>query len=412
MPGASDQRRPHPLEGLLVLDLSDLSGQYCGKLLAELGARVILVEPPGGNPVRKMGPFYHDTPGLDNGLPFLYFNTSKLGITLDLTHANGRDIFERLAQTADVVLESYPPGYLDGLGIGYARLSELNPRLVMTSVTPFGQTGPHRGYKSSDLVAQATGGIPYRIGYPEDPPVCLGGMQTYHQAGAVAASGSLMALYARDLFGKGQHVDVSLQEAMAITGQSLVPTYDLARQVIKREGLTQSILRSPAILRCKDGYVRYSPLGSGGRMWPPVLQWMAEAGVAQDMAQDPNWLDLDYLIANLSVAVERIERFFSHYTKLELWTLAQERGIQLAPISTVRDVCADPHLADQSWFVSHQHLGPDNTVRYPGLPYRLSRTSAEVRSHAPAVGQDNQEVYERIGMEASDLARLKQEGVI
>ncbi len=201
------------LSGRRVLELADEKGVYCGKLLADMGADVIKIEKPGGDATRDIPPFWGSQPDPERGLFFLYTNTSKRGVTLDVTTAKGQGLFRRLAETADMVLETFRPGFLEDLGLGYGDLRELNPRLVFTSITDFGQTGPYRSFKSSDIVAGALGGSMYVTGEEEDPPVKLAGSQAHMMASTYAAVSSMIALYRGAISGEGQHVDISVEEA-------------------------------------------------------------------------------------------------------------------------------------------------------------------------------------------------------
>jgi crotonobetainyl-CoA:carnitine CoA-transferase CaiB-like acyl-CoA transferase len=191
------------LGDIRVLDLADQKGVYCTKLLADLGADTIRIETPGGDPMRHVGPFLHDEPDPEKSLYWFQFNTSKRGITLNLETADGREILRQLAGKADVMVETFPPGHLDEIGLGYSNLRQVNPGLVLTSITPFGQTGPHRDFKGSDLIAQAMGGLMYLAGFAEDPPYKLHGSQAYHSASVQAAVGTMVALNARELTGRG-----------------------------------------------------------------------------------------------------------------------------------------------------------------------------------------------------------------
>ena len=201
------------LGGRRVLELADERGVYCGKLLADMGADVIKIEKPGGDATRNIPPFWEDRPHPDRSLFFLYTNTSKRGVTLDITRVEGKGLFRRLAETADMVLETFPPGFLEDLGLGYRDLRELNSRLVLTSITDFGQTGPYRSFNSSEIVAAALGGSMYVTGEGEDPPVKLAGSQAHMMASTYAAVSSMIALYSSSISGKGQHVDISVEEA-------------------------------------------------------------------------------------------------------------------------------------------------------------------------------------------------------
>jgi crotonobetainyl-CoA:carnitine CoA-transferase CaiB-like acyl-CoA transferase len=215
------------LRGLCVLDLTDEKGSLCGKIFGDLGADVIKIERPGGDAARKVGPFYHDIQDPEKSLYWFFFNSSKRGITLDLGTIEGREIFKRLVEAADIVVESFPPRYLDGLGLGYSVLSEINPQIIMTSITPFGQSGPYKDYKTSDIVAFALSGAMSICGDPDRPPLRLNPYHAYSYAGATAAAGTLIAYYYRQVSGQGQHVDVSVQESVMIDAFMCPPSWSL-----------------------------------------------------------------------------------------------------------------------------------------------------------------------------------------
>lgn len=230
---------PGPLHGLRVLELCDEKGQFCGKLMADLGADVIKIEPPGGQSTRMVGPFLDDVPHRERSLAFWHYNTSKRGITLNLEHGSGQELFRRLVPSADIVLESYAPGYLPGLGLGYEALSVLNPGVIMCALTPFGQTGPWRDFYTSDLLHLAAGGQMAGSGYdpddvPDAPPMAPGGGNAWHMGGHYAYMSILAALYYRDVSGEGQYIDVSIHEACALTTESHVTTYNYTGQVVRR----------------------------------------------------------------------------------------------------------------------------------------------------------------------------------
>ena len=213
------------LTALRILDLADEKASFCTKLLADMGAEVIKIERPDGDKSRLTGPFWGNTPHPEKSLSFWYHNTSKLGITLNLENEEGQQLFRRLAQRTDVVVESFPPGYLDKLGLGYGSLSELNPGLIMASVTGFGQSGPYREYHSCDIVASAMGGQMYVCGAPDTPPLKPYGQQAYYLASLFAAIGILLAFRQRKLSGRGEHIDISLQEAVASALEHVMVRY-------------------------------------------------------------------------------------------------------------------------------------------------------------------------------------------
>ena len=206
---------PGALDGLRILDLTSALGQPCGRALADLGADVVLVEPPEGSPSRKMAPFAGDIPHHERSIYFLNFNTNKRSVALDLSSSQGKSMLQQLALHADAIIESHPVGHLDSLGLGYRDLATHRPDLVFTSITPFGQTGPYRDFVANDLVLDAVGGYVFTEGEPGEAPVAQPHYQTYQLTGLHAAFGTLLALRHRDRTGEGQHVDVAAHEVIA-----------------------------------------------------------------------------------------------------------------------------------------------------------------------------------------------------
>ena len=284
------ERAPSALDDVRVLDLAGEIGQYCTKLLADLGADVIKIEPPSGDPVRDLPPFYHDEADRQKSLYWLNLNTSKRSVTLDLEQPEGRRLFERLVATADIVVESFEPGYLDGLGLGYEGLARIRPDVILTSVTGFGQTGPHAHYKAPDIVGVAMAGIMWLAGDPQDPPNVPPWRQGFISASIIAAAGTLMALYHRDIHGEGQHVDVSMQEALSIAQETAMQSWDMLQSLRNRAGERGMIpVNFPGIgaYECKDGYV-FGYVGTpGGAPWSELLDWLIEEGAAEDLTEEP-----------------------------------------------------------------------------------------------------------------------------
>ncbi|HZU07019.1 MAG TPA: CoA transferase, partial [Chloroflexota bacterium] len=260
------------LAGYRVLDLTGPLGVYCAKLLADLGADVVRVEPPGGDPMRRQPPYYRAPDGSERSLYYLHMNTSKRAISLDLARPRGRDLLLRLVERADVLVESYAPSYLPSLGLGYPVLRERNPRLVLTSITSFGQNGPYAEYQASDLVGQAMGGVLALTGYADGTPLRLACDQGYHSASVHACAGTLIALYHREATGEGQRVDASMQEALALTMQPATQYWDLKQQ---RQG--HHNLRFGSTTPCKDGHVAVA-MGRAQAV-ERVATWLAEAGL-------------------------------------------------------------------------------------------------------------------------------------
>ena len=356
------------LGDIRVLDLADQKGVYCTKLLADLGADTIKIEKPGGDPMRHIGPFFHDEPDPEKSLYWFQFNTSKRGITLNLETADGREILKKLVRTADVMVETFPPGYLDEMGLGYSVLKEINPGLVLTSITPFGQTGPYRDFKASDLIAQAMGGLMYLAGLLEDPPHKLHGSQAYHSASVQAAVGTVMALYARELTGRGQQVDVSMQESVLMSQETAIPSYDLRKVVRRRVSAETRVIPGVGLYPCKDGYI-----------WSWVL---AGAGVGWDVVND--WLD------------------------------SEGRRIMMVPVQSPKDLLESPQLEALGYFVDVEHPELGMSLKYPGAPcYHISDAPWRISKQPPLIGEHNFEIYEgELGFSREQLATLKQEGAI
>src|SRR5262245_33343497 len=303
-----------PLEGRRVLELADEKGQFCGKLLGDLGADVVKIEPPGGEPCRHVGPFLDDLPHPERSLSFWYYNTSKRGITLDLTTADGRGLFRRLATAADVVLETFPPGVLASLGLDHAVLSERNPGLVMCSLTPFGQDGPWRDYLSSDLLHMAAGGEMASCGYdevdvPNAPPIAPGGGNAWHMGCHFAYMAIMAALVHRSVSGIGQFIDASIHDACALTTESAIANYVYRGEVLLRQtGRHHAAAPGPRTqFLAKDGVYVCALLG--GRLNPKFVGELADLldsyGMAGDL-KDPKYRDPAVNAANTSHIIDNL----------------------------------------------------------------------------------------------------------
>ncbi len=390
------------LAGLRVLELADESGVYCGKLLADLGADVIKLERPGGDATRAIPPFVDGRPGADAGFFFLYMNTSKRGVTLDLEREEGRAVFARLAETADVVVETLPPGRLDQLGLGYAALSARNPGLVLTSISGFGATGPHRDQRSTDLIASARGGAMAVTGEAEDPPVRLAGEQSHVAASTCAAASTLIALYHRRASGRGQHVDVSsLEVTTAVTHICGVGKW-LDDGIVPRRSGTGLFASVPSgAYACRDGLVYL--MVNRPLHWQALAEWVHEETGNQEvldpMFRGPSSNRLPYR--------ELLDLFISELTAKfrveEIYREGQRRHIAFTPVNSATAVSQDAHLAARGFFVEVPHPSA-GTLRYPGAPYRHARTPWRIGRPAPRVGEHNAEVYGgELGIPAATL---------
>ena len=409
MTDTPDTNGRQPLAGCRALDLSGPAGVYCGKLLADLGAEVIKVEPPGGSPMRSIGPFAHDRPGPERSLHWLHFNTSKRSITLDLAGEEGAALLRRLVRESDVLLETGAPGIMDSRGLGYRDLGSLNPGLIYASITPFGQTGPYRDYKGSDLVGFAMGGYMYVTGWPSTPPTRLWGSQAYHTASNRAFIGILMALYHRLLTGKGQHVDVSVQEAVAATTEHVNMAYIYEGSDAVRCGFRHGG-RFVATWKCRDGYVSITTHSS--QAWRDVREWMAEEGLAGDL-MDEKYDDTFVLRGENSAHIEElIGKWAERHERWKITEWGQSRHYPFGPVAQPGELLSNPQLRARGFFVDVEHPEFDATFTYPGAPYKLPRSPWRLSSAAPRIGEHNSVVYTELGLSDEEQARLASEGVI
>lgn len=413
---------PGPLSGLRVLELADEKGQFCGKLMGDLGADVVKIEPPGGEAARRVGPFLDDVPHPNRSLSFWYYNTSKRGMTLSLATEDGRRIFGRLAAQADIILETFRPGHLDALGLGYEALSADNPGLVMCSLTPFGQTGPWRDFLSSDLLHMAAGGEMASCGYdevdaPGGEPIAPGGGNAWHMGGHFAYMGILAALVSRTITGRGQYVDCSIHEACALTTESAIANYVYRGEtLIRQTGRHHAAEPTPRTqFLAKDG--KYVTALVGGRLNPKYVKDLAALldsyGMAGDL-MDPKYEDPSVIAENTSHIIDDlVANFIASHTAEEVYHAAQNRGFTWAAVRAPEDLLEDAHLHDRGFWkeVEHPELGrsfiyPGEAAIYGGSPWRISR-------RAPLIGEHNVEILSgELGYSANELCVLAENGVI
>jgi benzylsuccinate CoA-transferase BbsE subunit len=389
------------LSGIRILDLADEKASFCSKLLADLGAYVIKIEKPGGDPSRKMGPFLGNLPHPEKSLFFFHNNTNKFGITLNLENEAGREIFLRLVKRTDIVLETFSPGYLHELGLGYEVLSEANRRLILVSVTGFGQRGPRSQYRSCDIVASAFGGQMYVSGSPSSPPIKPFGEQSYYTASLFAATGVLLALRKRRHSGKGEHIDISLQEAVASTLEHVLIQYFYEKVVPTRRG---SLLwnSSFSILPCKDGYLLISLF----QQWETLVEWMDSEGMADDLMEE-KYREEDYRRRNIRHVIEVLQRWTKTHTTRELFESGQLMRFPWAPVYSPKEILENCQLKARGFFVDVHHPEMGAPIRYPGVPYQFSLTPSNHWKRAPLAGEDNRQVYqEELGLPEEELRRL------
>ena len=413
---------PGPLSGLRVLELSDEKGQFCGKLMADLGADLIKIEPPGGQNTRYVGPFLDDKPHPERSLSFWHYNTSKRAITLNLETADGRRLFRQLAATADIILETFPPGYLPTLGLGYADLSADNPQLIMCSLTPFGQTGPWRDYLTCDITHMAAGGQMASSGYdPEDaeeaPPIAPGGGNAWHIGGHYAYMGILAALYWRDMSGEGQYMDASIHEACALTTEGAIAIYLSTSEVVRRHTGRHASPDNSVKIQLPtqdDGWVNVTR--SGSALNPVRLRrladWMDEHGLAQDL-MDEKYNDLATVQADAQHTTDVLANFFLNMPQEDLYRGGQERDFPWGAIRSMDEIMGDPHLQDRGFFVEVEHPELGRTFTYPGAAAIYNGSPWRISRRPPLIGEHNEEILcAEIGVPREQLTMLAESGVI
>lgn len=405
-----------------VLDLTEGTGFLCGKLLGDMGADVVKVERPDGDPGRNIGPFRDAIPNPENSLYWLAFNANKRGVTLNIDKAEGQDLLKRLVREFDIVIESFSPGYLEEIGLGYKSLNRINPSIIMASITPFGKRGPYRNYKSSDIVTWAMSGIMYVTGDLDRAPLRVGYPQSSLHAEAEAAVALMIALYHREVTGEGQYIDVSAQQALYRAAQDTRLRWDINRKVLRRAGSRRLRAETGTSIRqvwpCKDGYITYTLFAGkiGGRSNPPLVEWMDSEGMANNDLKEMDWAGLDYTPKNqeaVNMLEEPFARFFMSHTKAELFEEAIKRGIMLYPVTTSKDLVESNQLKYRGFWIDVDYPGLDMRVTSPGAWFVASDTPFEMRRPAPKIGEHNGEVFsQELGFSPEEMDSLVSNRVI
>jgi crotonobetainyl-CoA:carnitine CoA-transferase CaiB-like acyl-CoA transferase len=390
-----------------VIDISDENASFCSKILADQGARVIKVERPEGGTERSKNPYQKNSINSRKSLHFCYHNTNKLSITLDIETEKGRDLFLRLVRQADAVIESHRPGYLAAIGLGFNILNKTNPRLILASVTGFGQTGPYSLYRSSDIVASAYGGQMYVSGIAEGPPLQLYGEQPYYTASLFAAVGILVALRARRLTGRGQHIDVSLQESVAATLEQMPVRYFHDGIIPWRQGALHWNMTS-TVLPCIDGYILVTFEGN----WETLVEWLDSEDMADDL-KEPEWLDIEYRRMHADHIIDVLSKWTKSHTIAELFEKAQLMRFPWAPVQDIPNVFADPQLKDRGFFIQVAHPELAASLTYPGIPFIPGATPQTEFSPAPEIGEHNIQIYQHeLGLSRTEMEELSARNII
>jgi crotonobetainyl-CoA:carnitine CoA-transferase CaiB-like acyl-CoA transferase len=405
-----------------VLDLTNENGFLCGKILADMGADVIKIEKPEGDRSRNIGPFYHQESCPEKSLYWFAYNTNKRGITLNIECRDGLELFKKLVSSADFIIESFPPGYMDKLGLGYSDLKRINPRIILTSISPFGQTGPYRNYKASDLVIMAMSGLLYITGRPKEAPLRISFPQSFLLASAHAAGATMVAHFHRETTGQGQCVDVSAQECVLWEISNAIPLWEMNHIILKRAGSYLSgrwnDTKQRLLWPCRDGFVVFYILGGdfGVKTNRAIVEWMREEGVIFNNSANFDWtaFDMAKQTQEMQNQIETpIAQLFLRHTKTELYEEAQKRGIMLCPVSTTKDIFENHQLKARDYWIKLDHEELSTNIDYPGPFAKLSKTPVSLKKRAPLIGEHNSDIYEEeLGLSRSELCLLHQSGVI
>ncbi len=404
--------------GIRVLEIADEKGQWCGKLMGDMGADVIKIEPPRGESTRDSGPFYQDIEDRERSLYFWHYNTSKRGITLNLESEEGRAIFKRLAERVDVILETKPPGYMESIGLGYEDLKGNNPGLVMCSLTPFGQTGPWKDYITSDLLHLAVGGQMACCGYseedlPEAPPIAGGGGQAWHMGSHFAYISIAAALLSRSVTSTGQYIDVSTHDSCALTTEAHVNTYIYSGQVVRRQtGRHASVApNQPSQHICADG--RYVNVAAQilnrltGDNLNVLEEWMKEKGLTTDLIRE-KITNPESITDN-----ELFLYFIDNMSRDDVYHGGQKRGFNMGAIRSPEELLDDPHLEDRGFWEEVEYPEVDKIFKHPGPGGIFNGSPWKIYRRAPLVGEHNHEIFHsELGLDDQTLGSLSDTGVI
>src|SRR5580700_5605696 len=399
-----------PFASVKVVEVGELtSAPYAAKLLADLGADVVKVERPGvGDRARRRGPYPKNEPHPEKSGLFLYLNTNKLGVTLDIFKPEGMDLLDRIVADADVLIHNVSPSDMDRTGFKFERFCKHNPRLVMTSITPYGLTGPYRDRLAEELTLWSQGGLTYLNGAGPDsreiPPLKAFGQQAGYQGGihgAVATVGAMMAQL-RD--GEGQHIDVSVYEVCASMLELTYVYWPYGKRVASRLGAKP--VQPLEALECKDGIIFLCCVED--HQWKAFVELMGHPA----WTDEPLFKGRGRRTANWDAARLFVQEWLNDQTVQDLYHKAQAKRIPFAPVSTMGDLLSSDHLKARGFFVEIAQPVA-GTHKYPGAPLKFTRTPWEIRRPAPTLGQDNAEVFGKdLGLSDERLDGLKRKGVI
>ena len=397
-----------------VLDLTNELGELAGRILADLGADVIKIEPPDGDPSRWRPPFYADRADRESSLAWWASNLNKRSVVLDLEAPRDQTTFRRLVASADFILESFQPGYLDSLGLSYAALFDENPRIILTSITPFGKSGPYSRFPATDLTLQALGGFLYVNGDADRPPVRISADLAYRHGGGQGAAGALVAHFERQRTGRGQHVDVSIQDyipwtPLNVTFAAQVQHANTMRQAVGFRAHTTGV-KFRFTWPCKDGRIAFRPLvtGAGKAQYAALVAWMTAEGFGQPILTAKDWAGEDnqgITQADYDQIAAAIERFLLTRTLDQLYEKAVELRFRLAPAATAKDIVESRQIRSRGLLVPVPHPELDASFFYPGPFARFSATPLQEFRRPPLLGEHTEEVLRELEADGSRARR-------
>lgn len=402
---------PKALEGIRILDLTQIfAGPYCSMLFADMGAEVIKIEPPKGELIRDNPPLVKEGEGGPHDRSrsgyFLTLNRNKYGITLNLKHPKAVSIFKDLVKIGDIVLENYAPGVMKRLGIDYTVLKEVNPRIIMASISGFGQWGPYSERLSFDVIAQAMSGMMSITGQPDSPPTKVGTSLGDVNASVHAAFAIMVALWHRERTEVGQYLDISMQEAMVSILEGGVVRWTVGKELLTPIGSMNPHEAPMAAFRCKDGYIIIATVGD--EHW----QRFCRAINRPDWAADPQYRTKRQRWERKYILQEEVEKITTQYTVKEVGEMMDRERVANSPILNIKEVVEDPHLNARGYFLEIEHpiIGK---AKIPGIPFKLSATPGKVERPSPLVGEHNEFILGKyLGINRAEVRKLAAEGVI
>lgn len=391
------------LEGVRILDLSRvLAGPFCTMMLADLGAEVIKIEIPGkGDDSRSFGPFVNGESGY-----YMNVNRNKEGVTLNLKKPEGKELFLKMVEKADIVVENYRPGVMERLGVGYDVLKEVNPKIIYGAVSGFGHYGPYTLRPGYDVIGQASCGLMSVTGWPEGGPTRVGTAMADSLAGYSLAIGLLAALQYRNNTGKGQKVDIGMMDAGIASLQIIYPIYTMGGRIPERIGNRYESNYPTDTFETKDGMMVIG--AANDKLWAKLCEVMGKPELAADERYDKN--------------PKRVERYLEIRPMIQEWTkdfttkdvveLLLENGVPASPINDLAQVVDDPHAKAREMFVHVQHPVAGDTV-LNGSQFKMTETNPVIERHAPLLGEHNQEVYgELLGLSDRQIEDYKAQGIL